>query len=165
MQTLFQELLTKLNQLMTADSQSPLVQAALKNNVLLPDQTCPYLDWDPVQKCLKVGTRRPITLQKMITNIQEMLDMCAEISLIKAFHALPPSSNGAVTPWRLQMSMRADREFTLMESLCGSSIWMLLAVSLKIHSQQQSSQALQLAQLMGLQRPSKGKSKGKPLTH
>ena len=136
MQTLLQELLTRLTQLVEADPLSQLVRTAQASNILLADMTCPYLDWNPQQKKLVVGSRSPI----------------------KAFHALPPSAQGTITPWRLQMSIRADREFLLMQSLCGSSIWVLMATSLKVHNQTRSGLAVQLAQAL---QPQKGRGKTK----
>ena len=158
MQTLLQELLTRLTQLVEADPLSQLVRTAQASNILLADMTCPYLDWNPQQRKLVVGSRSPITLKKMILNIQELLEMFTEVSLIKAFHALPPSAQGTITPWRLQMSIRADREFLLMQSLCGSSIWVLMATSLKVHNQTRSGLAVQLAQAL---QPQKGRGKTK----
>jgi hypothetical protein len=160
LQVLLKDLLARLTQLGEAPQDSPLVQAAQMNNVLLPDQTCPYLDWDPTQKKLMVSKRPPISLKKMVQNIQELQEMSTEVTLVQAFHALPPS--GEITPWRLQLSLRADREYWLMRALCGSSIWVLMASSLKAHSLHQSSLVNQLSRSLNL-RPSKGKSKGKPI--
>ena len=158
LQVLLKDLLARLTQLGEAPQDSPLVQAAQMNNVLLPDQTCPYLDWDPTQKKLMVSKKPPISLKKMVQNIQELQEMSTEVTLVQAFHALPPA--GEITPWRLQLSLRADREYWLMRALCGSSIWVLMASSLKAHSLHQSSLANQLSRSLNL-RPSKGKSKGK----
>ena len=55
---------------------------------------------------------------------------------------------------------RADREYWLMKALCGSSIWVLMAASLKAHSLHQSGLANQLSKNLNL-RSTKGKSKGK----
>ena len=158
---LLKDLLARLTQLGEAPQDSPLVQAAQMNKVILPDMTCPYLDWDPAQKQLQVSKRPPISLKKMVQNIQELQEMSTETTLVQAFHALPQS--GDITPWRLQLSLRADREYWLMRALCGSSIWVLMAASLKAHSLHQSSLANQLSKDLNL-RPSKGKSKGKSVT-
>ena len=47
-----------------------------------------------------------------------------------------------------------------MKALCGSSIWVLMAASLKAHSLHQSGLANQLSKNLNL-RSTKGKSKGK----
>lgn len=156
-QALMEDLLTRLTQLGDSDPKSPLVKAALMNNVLLPDLTCPFLEWDPAQKKLKVGSKPPISLRKMVENVKELIEMNTEVSLVQSFHALP--TTGDTTPWKLTLSMRADREYWLLRSLCGSSIWMLMATSLKAHSLSQSSLAQQLTKTLNL-RPQKGKGKG-----
>ena len=162
-QTLFQvllkEVIGRLNELGTAAPTSELRQAALKNNVLLADMTCPYLEWDAHRKMLKVSQKPPITLKKMVANITELLDACRDQSLIKRFHALPPSAQSTVTPWLLQVSIRADQEYLLLHSLCHSGIWLLLGTSMKPHSQYQSNMATQLATALNLHKP-KGQSKG-----
>jgi hypothetical protein len=158
LQALLEDLLTRLTNLGESDPKSPLVKAAQMNNVLLPDMTCPFLEWDASQKKLKVGSKLPISLKKMVENVQELIEMNTEVSLVQSFHALPTS--GDTTPWKLTISMRADREYWLLRSLCGSSIWMLMATSMKAHSQSQRNLAQQLTQTLNL-RPQKGKGKGK----
>jgi len=158
LQVLLKDLVARLTQLGEASSDSQLVKAAQQNHVILPDMSCPYLEWDSHHKKLVVSQRSPISLKKMVLNIQELQEMSTEPHLIQAFHALPPT--GEITPWRLQLSLRADREYWLMRALCGSSIWVLMAASLKAHSLHQSSLADQLSKRLNL-RPAKGKSKGK----
>ena len=157
LQVLMGELLTRLTKLAEATDKSELRQTALQNMILLPDLTCPYQEWDPIQRKLKVSQRQPISLQKMINNVQEFMDMCAQPDLIHRFHSLPPQEN--VTPWRLQLSLRADREYELMKVFCQSSIWTLMGVTVKAHNHHQSGLASTLAVTLGLQ-SAKGKTKG-----
>ena len=124
----------------------------------LQDSTCPYLEWDSVQKQLKLSQRTPLPLKKMVENVQEFLDMCAQKDLMHRFHSLP--AQDAVTPWKLQLSLRADREFQLMQVFCQSSVWNLLGVTVKAHNHYQSSLATQLAATLGLHQ-TKGKTKGR----
>ena len=111
-----------------------MYQVALQKSVILQDSTGPYLEWHAPTGKLQVSQRQPLTLKKVVENVQEMLEVITNSQIIKAFHALPPSQKGAVTPWRLQMSLRADHEYDLMRTFCGSSIWLLMAASLKAHN-------------------------------
>ena len=55
LQVLLKDLHARLTQLGEAKQDSPLVQAAMMNQVLLPDQNCPYLEWDKAQRKLVVS--------------------------------------------------------------------------------------------------------------
>lgn len=154
-QTLFNELLTKITQLGEASPQSDLIKAAVQQRLLLEDRTMPFLEWSRQKQCLQVSKIAALSLRTMKANIEDLIEASTEPSLIKAFHALP--AGGEVTPWRLQLSPRSDREFLLLKSLTGSSAWTLMGTSLKLHNQMQSSLATQLSTLM----VPKGKGKGK----
>ena len=158
LQVLLQELLQRMIKLGEAAPQSDLVKVAIQNNVLLPDMKCPYLEWDQKDKQLKISQRTPLTLKKMVENVTEFLEMCTQPDLIHRFHSLPAQE--AVTPWKLQLSLRADREFQLMQVFCQSSIWSLLGVTVKSHNHHQSHLASQLATTMGFQQ-TKGKNTGR----
>eukprot|EP00435_Cladocopium_sp_Y103_P017226 s3371_g4.t1 len=165
LQLLLGELLTRMEQLGQADPSSQLKQKAISRQLLLPDMTCPYLEWNQAKQCLQPSERKPGTLVKMVANVKEFMDMCAQPSLIQKFHALPTKNH--IAPWRLQLSLRADREHELMMALAQSSIWILLGVTVKAHSLQKSPLALQLADSLGLNQKgknSKGSGKGKTKT-
>ena len=159
-QALLSELLTRLTKLCESDPKSEMIAQAKQANILLPDLTCPFLEWDASSQALRVSSRTPLSLKKMIQNTQELVEMFTDPSLVQAFYSLPKTGN--TTPWRLQMSIRADHQYQLMKSLAGSGIWMLLAASLKAHTLTQSALAQQLAQSMDMpHQRSKGKGKGK----
>lgn len=160
LQVLLQTLQTRLQELMSADPQSELRKAALANQVLLADQCCPFLQWNPHLRKLQVSTRTPLSLQKVIQNVGELIDMCANQELIKQFHALQCPAESITIPWILQVSMRADREHALLQTLCQSSVWVLMGTTMKSHRQQRSGLASQLALLLNPHQP-KGKGKGK----
>ena len=157
---LLNDLVQRLHHLGKADPQSELVQTAIKQNILLKDLTCPFLEWNPHLQQLQVSRKQPLTLQKMTANLEEMLEICTEASLIRGFHAIPVSKTTETVPWKLQLSLRADREYTLMLSLCHAGVWMLQGASLKPHTQHQSGLATQLAQLIDFpQKKGTGKTK------
>ena len=164
LQKLFQDLMDRIQKLLDAPEGSELMQKAMDAMILLPDRTFPYLEWNPVKKALQVSKKTPLSLNKMHQNCTEMLDMLSDPSIIQRFHALPVKENSNVAPWRLQVSLRADRPWELLQALASSSVWTLMATSLKPHSRMQSPLALQLEQMMGLttgKDHKKGKGKGK----
>ena len=162
MQVVFNTLLTKLDQLATAKEGSDLKTRALQTLVLLPDGTCPYLEWDAQARQLKVSQRKPLTLKHLHQICTDMLEALSDVHLVMRFHSLPMTNNKEVTPWRLQLSMRADQPWQLMQLLCHSAIWLTMGGSLKMHSLQQSPLAHQLQKTLGLTQPTtKGQGKGK----
>ena len=161
LQVLISAVMTRLQKLAEANETSELKQAALKNHLLLPDQTIPYMEWNGHQKCLQLSKKTPVSLPKMGQHLQELQDMFRDVGLIQRFHALPVKSTSEVAPWRLQLSMRGDRPFELLQHLCHSQVWTMVGANLKLHSLTQSSQATSLADHPGLTSPGKSKGKGK----
>ena len=76
LQVLLQTLLQRLNELGASDRNSELWKTAVTNQVLLEDQTCPFLQWNQHAKKLQIGTQQPLSLKKVVQNVEELLDMC-----------------------------------------------------------------------------------------
>ena len=161
LQALLSEMMNRLQRLAEAGDTTDLKQAALRNQVMLPDQTIPFMEWNGHQKCLKLSQRTPVSVQKMGQHLQELQDMFRDVGLIQRFHALPVKRQSEVAPWRLQLSLRGDRPFELLQHLCQSQIWTTVGASLKLHSLMQSSQATHLAEHLGMDTHQKGQGKGK----
>ena len=117
LQTLLTDLLDRIQKLGDAPPESPLMQKAVQTMTILPDRTFPYLEWDHNTTALQISKRTPISLQKMHQHCTELLDMFRDSSLIQRFHALPTAPESAVSPWRLQVSIRADRPWELLQAL------------------------------------------------
>jgi hypothetical protein len=170
MQVLFTTLLTKLDSLGAAKEGSEVMKAALSTLLLLPDGTCPFLEWDQGTKKLRVSQRKPLTLKHLHQLCTDMLEALSDVNLVRRFHALPTGPNQAVTPWKLQLSMRSDQPWQILQMLSHSAIWLMMGGSkmggsLKPHSQTQSPLAHQLQMTLGMTRgTSKGKGKGKSKT-
>ena len=163
---LFQTLLTRINQLGEAQENSDIMKAAIHNKVLLPDQTCPYLEWNHDLKALQVSQKQPLTLKRLLFLCKDMLEALQDPTLVMRFHALPSTPQSAACPWKMQISLRADQPWQVLQEMSHSAIWLLVGCNLKQHSLQQSPLAFNLQRT--LQLPSqthgkgKGKSKGKP---
>lgn len=159
MQVVFNTLLTRLTKLGETQDGSDVQKAAMANLILLPDKTCPYLEWDMSHRQLKVGQKTPLSLTRLHQLCQDMLEALTDVNLVTAFHALP-TNNPEVAPWKLTLSLRADTPWQTMQTLSHSAIWLLMATSLKPHGQKQSPLALSLQQAMGMNRSPKGHGKG-----
>ena len=66
-----------------------------------------------------------------------------------------------IAPWRLQLALRADRPWELIYSLSQSSVWSLMAMSMKPHNRFQSPMAERLETMLELRPKGKGSGKGK----
>jgi len=94
-----------------------------------------------------------------------MLEALSDVNLVRRFHALPTGQNQDVTPWKLQISMRSDQPWQILQMLSHSALWLTMGGSLKPHSQTQSPLAHQLQTTLGMTKgTSKGKGKGKSKT-
>ena len=74
------------------------------------------------------------------------------------FHGLRPQQK--VIPWCLQVSLREADVWTAMSQLCHSTVWGLMAMSVKQHNQVMSRPAQTLQNLIGKGSGSSGSSKG-----
>jgi len=162
LQVLFNELLTKIEQLGNAQAGSDLLLAAQNNLILLKDNTCPYVQWDHTKKALVVSNRKPLSLKKLHQLCTDLLEAMVDINMVTKFHALPTGDKQNVSPWKLQVSLRQDTPWMMLQELCSSAIWLLLGTSLKAHSLTQSPLAYNLQKtLLPTRGPPKGKGKGK----
>ena len=160
LQTVIQTLATRVTKLMEAQEDSQLLQVARKSQILLENKTVPFMEWNGHEKRLQISKKTPVSLTKMSQHCTELMDSFSNANLIMKFHSLPTKQGSLVTPWRLQMSCREDRTYELLVHLAQSQIWTLLAASLKLHNQHQSSLATNIETSLGL-RPNKGQGKGK----
>lgn len=161
LQILLQDLMDRIQRLVDAPEGSDLMQAAVKTLTILPDRTFPYLEWSAQKQAMQVAQRPAISLQKMHQNCTELLDMMRDVSIIQRFHALPMKDNSPIAPWRLQLALRADRPWELIQSLSQSSVWSLMAMSMKPHNRFQSPMAERLETMLELRPKGKGRGKGK----
>jgi len=160
MQVVFNTLMNRLTALGEAKDGSEIQTAALKSLILLPDKTCPFLEWDQSQKQLKVSQRPPLSLTRLMQICTDMVEALTDVHLVTSFHALPTTSQ-EVAPWKLTLSLRIDTPWQLMQTMSHSAIWLLMGTSLKPHGQRQSPLARSLQQAMGQTKTPKGKGKGK----
>lgn len=163
LQSVVKELIARLTKLTEAPADSPLLDMARKTNILLENNTIPFMEWDASEKRLKVATKTPVSLAKMGEHLLELQEGFKDANLIQKFHSLPTKPDSVITPWRLQMSSREDRTYELMLHLAHSQIWTLIAASLKQHNLYQSSLAANLEVGLGLKQ-NKGQGKGKTKT-
>eukprot|EP00435_Cladocopium_sp_Y103_P026600 s344_g6.t1 len=165
-QALFNELLTRINALGEMKEGSELHQKLLKNQVLLPDNTCPFMEWDHQTKALRGSQRKPLSLKKLHQLCVDILEHLREPRTVIKFHSLPRAADQAIAPWKLQISLRMDPVWMILQELSYSAIWLMLGTSLKPHGRPQNSLALSLQQAMGLQQKKpKGRGKGHTKIH
>ena len=159
-QSLLRDLMNRLSKIMKCQKGDPLIQALHTTGTLTQDYCWPYLKWDAKQNKLVQSEQKPISMDKMMEHVTEMVEAATDVTLVQRFGSLNPKNTAPVIPWRLQVSLRHDRHWELLLQMCHSSIWSLLGVSFKAHTPNQS----QLAKTIQAQispSSSKGKGKGK----
>ena len=156
MQTLAQTLQHRLMRLYNAKETDALWQTALQHHLLTAQGEFYFQRWDPATQKLTQTDQTPIGMDRIKRYVDQLVENTMEPNNILKFHALKASGDQRVTPWLLQISLRCDELQHLLETLAGCKVWNLLGATLKLHTLHNSSQALQLQNMMG-----KGKSAGK----
>jgi hypothetical protein len=159
-QSLFADLLTRVTKLSETKPEDQLFQVSIQTNLIDEKGNWAFLDWDHNAQSLVKSSKKPISMTQMLQFCQELVEVFRSPDLVVCFQSLQSTASAAVSPWRLQLNPRADREWELLETLCRSSVWTLIGTMLKPHSQLQSGLANAIQQSLG-HRPPKGKGKGK----
>lgn len=155
---LLTDLLNRLTQISKASKTDKLVQACIQKKLLLEDMSLPYLKWDHAQQQLTLDKKRPVQLPKMMEHIQDLLEDIRDPTLILRFHGMATKNKQGSIPWRLQLNLRSNRAYDLLQELAHSAVWLLQGSSLKVQTIHQSGLAKALQETI---RPSKGQGKGK----
>jgi hypothetical protein len=149
-QNLFTDLLTRVNKLSETKPEDQLFQASIQTNLIDEKGNWAFLEWDHNAQSLVKSSKKPISMNQMLQFCQELVEVFRSPDLVVCFQSLQSSANATVSPRRLQLNPRADREWELLETLCRSSVW----------TQLQSGLANAIQQSLG-HRPQKGNGKGK----
>ena len=131
---------------------------ALQRGVLLQDGSWPYQKWSHEEKCLVQASRSPLSMDRLLKQLQFLEELLEDSTHVVRFHTL--KAQQTVVPWYLQLNIRQDNVWHIMSELQQLGMWSLLGLSVKMHTQTQSRQALLLQQCLHQNTPG-GKSKGK----
>ena len=153
-------MLQRLHHLAQCGETDQLMILAKLHGVLTPDNQFPFQRWNPHTQGLRQTGQQPICLKRMIKYAEQLVEILKDPTVTIRFHSMKPPDNETVVPWLWQISMRADDLQVLLTTLQGSTMWSLLGMSMKAHTQGQSKPALLLRDLLG-KGTGKSKSKGK----
>lgn len=134
---MMEELLKRATAIHQAKEDSDLYQSAKKANLILPDQSWPYLAWDNRQNALIPAKTPPIPMTKMLKMLTDLVEEFKVSTLVIQFRAVQSqqsASKSPVVPWRLQLHSRADETYNLLKTLVANSVWHLLCCRLKTHT-------------------------------
>ena len=132
---------------LTTDSN--FMQQSLETGVVLKDGSFPFLKWNPKLKKTEISSEPSTPVQEMKARLQRIQQAFLESANLIRFHSLKSTkgdenSPNTVIPWKLQLSARNDALMIEVRSLVNSSIWLLIAGRLRIHSFQRSGLAQDL---------------------
>ena len=82
MQTLLQNLLTKITRVSKTKVGDELYQASRERNLILEDMSWPFLRWDSQRQMLVVDQKTPITMGSMLKKVEELIEMFRVPSLV-----------------------------------------------------------------------------------
>jgi len=101
-------------------------------------------------------------MAQMLRNLQILEEHFQSNAHVVRFQSLKNTqSSQEAIPWILQISHREAEAWELMVELCHNTVWSLLGMSVKQHSQVLSKPALLLQQAMGKGHNPQGKSRGR----
>lgn len=156
-------LMHRLLKLSQCKENDPLRTTAIAHGALTQEGSFPYQRWHQATQQLKTTSQEPITMARMLKYGEQLQAIMKDQSAIAKFHSLKPQAAETVIPWLMQVSMRHDELQTLLTILHGNTVWSLVGMSVKPHSQSHSRPAQHLMELLGKgqgKSRSKGKAKG-----
>lgn len=158
---LFQELLNRLDTIANHAQDHKTIQALIQQQALRTQMEWPYLRWNPQKQIMEHSHRKPMSMKNAHQTVEQLIELLPDDSTIQKFQALRTTTPTKDIPWLLQVGLRNDSAWTLLDNLNQSALWMILGVNCKQYSQPQSRQAEQLLQAVFPTRTPKGKGKGK----
>lgn len=106
-----------------AGGQGELTTQLVKQQIILPDHTWPFLKWDAALKQQIVNPRKKaLSMEQMKAKLEAAVEMCCSPDAVAKFHSLPVQSQSKVTPWRLQLPSYSEDSILLLRSLEMSSV-------------------------------------------
>ena len=146
--TLTQELVTRVERLAQSKPQDKAWQKVLECHMVTGDGAWNYLQWDAAQKKLMPLPTKSIQMVKMQEHIQELNELAQRTEMILRFKSLKRTNANPGTqiiPWLLQVSMRSNRLWELLNLLAHSSVWQLAHGRLRPHQSRTNPLAESLA--------------------
>ena len=148
-QQLVQLLSERFGQLAQATGNSELWKEAIASSMLTSAGAWPYLMWCPKDRRLKMTDRTPIPMVKMQSQIEELVEISTQQDQIIRFKSLKATGENMeasqVCPWLIQVSMRHQRLWELLQLLSGSALWLLIQARLRPHQMRENPLASALA--------------------
>ena len=156
------ELLRRVQQLAATKPGDQLWDVAVSKGTIHPDGSWGYQKWSQETKQLIKASRSPVAMAQMIRNLQILEEQFQSNAHVVRFQSLKNTqSSQEAIPWILQISHREAEAWELLVELCHNTVWSLLGMSAKQHSQVLSKPALLLQQAMGKGQNPQGKSRGR----
>ena len=157
---LIQTLRTNAGKLVDSPDTDPMHQTSVQQGIILADKSFPYHRWDPKLGKLVIDKKQPITSKAMYLLLEELQEMLQNPEMVIRFHALKPvtTQTTSMSPWRMQINLRLDRAWELLQKLAYNSVWMAVSASMKPHTLNQTPMADTIQTMLN---PNKGKGKGK----
>lgn len=158
---LLRSLILELQQRLVKLSQSTGGQAlwdkAVSEGAIQADGSWPFMKWCHSSKKMIHSHRPPMSMARALKDVQYLSELLEENGQVLRFHGVKPQAT--IVPWLLQVSMREQEVWRILESWAQSSLWTLIGVSLKVHSQLTSKPAQALEAMLHNHQP-KGRGKG-----
>ena len=135
-----------------------LWDAAVQNGMIHQDGTWPFQKWNRDKQALETSHRQPVPMVRVLKDLEQLLELLMDSDHVVRFHALKPQQQ--VVPWLLQVHLRQDDLWRILSGWNQNSLWGMLGLSVKGHTQTLSKPA-QVLQTALQPTSNKGNGKGK----
>ena len=155
---LIQELQARVLKLSQSKPGEQLWDTAVSSKMIHADGSWPFQRWNREQQALETSHRPALQMPQVLRELEHLLELLRDNDHVVRFHALRPQQQ--VVPWLLQLHLRQDDLWRILQRWAQNSIWGMLGVSMKEHSQKLGKTAEVLQTMTQAQKSNKGHSKG-----
>lgn len=160
--TMTQELMNRFLVVYNAKPGSDAWKQATTKQIILEDGSWPTMEWSHTDQKYHMAKTASVKMQDMRAMVQDLVELGTDPNRIIRFYALQsPEETRTTVIWKLQLQLRDDNCHTLMSRLVNSTLWVLMAATMKAHRPGESSLTHQISSLIGKGKPKKGRGKGK----
>ena len=155
---LIQELQARVLKLSKSKPGEELWDTAVNSKMINADGSWPFQRWSHEKQVLENSHRPALQMPQVLRELDHLLELLRDNDHVMRFHALRPQQQ--VVPWLLQIHLRQDDLWRILQRWAQNSIWGMLGVSMKEHSQKLGKTAEALQQMTQAPKTGKGHSKG-----
>ena len=142
-------LLDRMLKVAQASTTMEIWQEAIRHNLITEAGAWNYLSWNQQTKQVQVTQKTLISMTSMQSLLEELIELIRDPTAVVRLKSLKASDQDShqtkIMPWVLQVSLRHQRLYEVLQMLSASSVWSLLLGRLRPHTVRDNPIAASLA--------------------